>query len=134
MQNQKDQSKQRRGFYTILFFLVTAIGGWKLYRGQHQTAYTLFGASFLPWLTEVVAKSLSEKLFQRWMKFGELLGTVNTYIIVTILYFGMLTPVGLFLRLTGKARAYERDSKKKRSSWLSISDPRPLAERYTTPY
>lgn len=134
MHNQKDQTKQRRNFYTILFFLASGIGGMKWYRGNHQTAYILFGASVVPWLMELTVKSVSAMFFRGWMKFGEFLGTINTYIIVTILYFGMLTPVGLFLRLTGKSRAYERDSKKKRSSWLPISDPRPLTERYTSPY
>ena len=134
MQNQKDQSKQRRNFYTILFFFLAAAGGFKFYREKHNAAYVLFGTALLPWATELIFRRASEMFFRGWMKFAEILGTINTYVIVTLIYFVMLTPVGIFLRLTGKARAYERESKKKRSSWLAISDTRPLAERYTSPY
>lgn len=134
MQNHLDQTVQRRKFYTILFFILAVAGGLKFYKQSFTTAFILFGAACVPWLAELILKPVSVAFFRGWMKFAEILGTINTYVIVTLLYFVMLTPVGLFLRFTGKARAYERESKKKRSSWIPVVDLRQLADRYTSPY
>jgi hypothetical protein len=37
-----------------------------------------------------------------WEKIGFVLGTVNTYVFLTIFYFVVLTPIGLLRRLTSK--------------------------------
>ena len=37
-----------------------------------------------------------------WIKFGELLGKIIAPIIMGIIYFFIITPIGLFLRLIGK--------------------------------
>lgn len=37
-----------------------------------------------------------------WEKIGFVLGTVNTYVFLTIFYFIVLTPIGLLRRLTSK--------------------------------
>ena len=37
-----------------------------------------------------------------WVKFGELLGKVIAPIVMAIVYFVIITPIGLFMRLAGK--------------------------------
>ena len=37
-----------------------------------------------------------------WVKFGELLGRIIAPIIMAIIYFIIVTPIGLFMRLIGK--------------------------------
>ena len=37
-----------------------------------------------------------------WIKFGELLGKIIAPIIMAIIYFIIVTPIGLFMRLLGK--------------------------------
>jgi len=37
-----------------------------------------------------------------WVKFGELLGRIIAPIIMAIIYFVIITPIGLFMRLIGK--------------------------------
>lgn len=41
-------------------------------------------------------------LFRVWMKFGEVMGRINTFIILTVLFFLMVTPTGWLMRLLGK--------------------------------
>jgi hypothetical protein len=41
-------------------------------------------------------------LFQMWIKFGNLMGKVNSKIIILILFFFIFTPIGFFLRLINK--------------------------------
>ena len=37
-----------------------------------------------------------------WIKFGELLGRIIAPIVMAIIYFVIITPIGLFMRLIGK--------------------------------
>lgn len=41
-------------------------------------------------------------LYVVWMKFGAVMGFINTHIIMFILFYGLMTPIGWLLRLSGK--------------------------------
>jgi Saxitoxin biosynthesis operon protein SxtJ len=45
---------------------------------------------------------LDLKLYQGWVKFGEILGKINSFIIIAILFYGVFTPAGIMLRLLKK--------------------------------
>lgn len=45
---------------------------------------------------------LLRSVYKIWMKIGHILGFINTRIILAVLFFGLLTPIGLVLRLLGK--------------------------------
>lgn len=58
-------------------------------------AITILTLSFL-------SKFLREKIAWAWMKFAEILGFVNGKIILTLIYFLLLTPIAFIYRLSGK--------------------------------
>lgn len=41
-------------------------------------------------------------LFQLWIKFGNLMGKINSKIIILTLFFFVFTPIGIFLKLIKK--------------------------------
>ncbi|MDX9875158.1 MAG: SxtJ family membrane protein [Spongiibacteraceae bacterium] len=41
-------------------------------------------------------------LYRVWMKFGEVMGRINTFIILSVLFYLMVTPIGWLMRLFGK--------------------------------
>lgn len=52
-------------------------------------------------------------LFKVWMKFGLVMGKINTFIILNLLFFVILTPIGWLMRLAGKdpmARKFDAGS------------------------
>jgi hypothetical protein len=44
-------------------------------------------------------KTFFKKLYRGWIAFGEAMGTVMSYIIMTILYFLVIGPIAILLRL-----------------------------------
>ena len=52
-----------------------------------------------------------------WIKFGELLGIIIAPIVMALIYFIILTPIGLFMRLIGKDLLNTKFSKN-RSYWI----------------
>ena len=56
---------------------------------------------------------LLKQVYQGWMWVGHVMGWVNTRIILGILFYGIVTPMGLVMKLTGRdpmRRAFEPDA------------------------
>jgi len=59
-----------------------------------------------------------------WMKIGHILGSINTKIILGIIYYLLITPMGLVMRLMGKDsmhRALAKDT----DTYRIVRAPRP---------
>jgi hypothetical protein len=79
----------------------------------------LFGL-FLPWLlahsiplwpwivsailssTALIQPSLLAPVYKGWMSVGQVLGWINTRIILAVIFYVLLFPIGLLIRLFGK--------------------------------
>src|SRR2546423_2984283 len=93
-------SDRRFGWtFAVLFFLAGAFSHpWMMAVGAAFAVVTLTRAHWLA------------PLKQAWMKFGELLNRVVSPIVMGVIFFGVFTPVALFMRLTGRdalRRAYD---------------------------
>jgi hypothetical protein len=79
--------------------------------------------SLLIVLGAVVPQSLRQ-VHHGWMKVGHVLGAINTRIILGIIYYGLITPMGLAMRLMGKDSmrlAFKQDE----TSYRVVRAPRP---------
>jgi len=63
-----------------------------------------------------------------WLKFGLLLHRIVNPIIMAILFFGTILPIGLLMRVLGKDPLRLRLDKAADSYWLPRSDERPQSE------
>ena len=50
----------------------------------------------------LVFPAILKPVFKVWMAIGEALGWLNTRIILTIVYYALLLPIGIALRYAGK--------------------------------
>jgi hypothetical protein len=61
-------------------------------------------------------------LFQLWVKFGNLMGKVNSKIIISVLFFFIFTPIGIFLRLIKKDLLSKKLDKEAKSYFVVRKD------------
>ncbi len=47
-----------------------------------------------------MGKKLFKKTAALWLKFASVLGAVNSAVILTVIFYGLLTPVAFFYRIT----------------------------------
>jgi hypothetical protein len=66
-------------------------------------------------LLAVLCPAVLLPLYKLWMKIGELLGYINTRIIMTFVFFVMLTPLAWCLRIIGRDLLAREFSKTERS-------------------
>ena len=71
---------------------------------KHKVLMVLGIVAFLLLLFAVIAPKILSPFRIAWDKLGHVLGTINTYLILSIVFFLMITPLGWLLKLFGKKR------------------------------
>jgi hypothetical protein len=96
-----NEKKELRNFGLIVGGLFALIGLWPLIRHGESLRLWALVPAFLLIPLGVLSPAVLRPVFKVWMKIGHVLGWVNTRIILGILYFGLITPMGLAMRLFG---------------------------------
>jgi saxitoxin biosynthesis operon SxtJ-like protein len=121
---QEPTTKDLRQFGLVVGGVFSVIGLWPaLFRNEEPRLWALILGGALMFLGAALPKSLKQIHFG-WMKIGHVLGTINTRIILGIIYFGLITPMGLVMRLMGKDsmhRALMQDA----TTYRVVRAPRP---------
>jgi hypothetical protein len=78
-------------------------------------------------LGAAIAPSLLRPVYRAWMRLGEALAWVNTRIILTLIFFLVVTPIGLVMRLFGRSPIAV--AKRNDSYWTDV-EPHSYGERH----
>jgi hypothetical protein len=78
------------------FAVFGAISWWRGHELPPRILWTLAGLLIVP---GILAPSILGPVQRGWMAFAMVLGHINTRIILTVLYYLVMTPVGLVMRL-----------------------------------
>ena len=54
------------------------------------------------WIVALIRPNLLKKVYELWMKFGDVLGHINTRIILAFLYFFVIVPIGVVKQRLGQ--------------------------------
>ena len=88
--------------FGILFFIVfLGIGLWPL-KNNNDPNYIILGLSSIFLILGIINSKLLYPLNKAWVKFGEILGMIIAPIVMGLIYFIILTPISLLVRLFGK--------------------------------
>jgi hypothetical protein len=102
-------------FFSGVFFLI----GFYFYFKNNFSILILFFILCIIFLAITLTKA--EKLHplnKLWMKFGQLLGVIISPIIMGIIFFGLFTPMSIFMRFFGRDELH-LSFKIKKSFWIS---------------
>lgn len=94
--------KDLRSFGLIVGGVFAAIGLWPVVRRGGDYRTWALALSVLLIAPALVFPAVLKPLHRVWMKLGEILGWINTRIILGAIFFGVVTPMGLIRRLLGK--------------------------------
>src|SRR5919106_3702790 len=123
MQSHTDK-KQLRWFGLSVGGIFAIIGVWPVFlSGDDQRWWAIIVAGFLIIPAVVFPLSLSWA-YRGWMTLGHILGWINTRIILGLIFYGLVTPIGAVRRLLGKdpmGKALRSDL----STYRVLRQPRP---------
>jgi saxitoxin biosynthesis operon SxtJ-like protein len=107
------------------FFAVLTLHSWWR-AGRAWPIYLAIAAVFL---TAALARpSLLRGLNRAWTKLGSILGAIVTPIVMGLLFFLVVTPIGLLIRLFGKDTLRRRGPRQGDSYWIAREPPGPSGE------
>ena len=112
--NKKSSNKS----FGILFFVVfLGLGLWPLTNDKNLNIYLII-ISIIFLILGLLNSKLLSPLNLFWIKFGELLGKIIAPIVMAIIYFFILTPISLTIRLFGKDLLSLKFSKQLKTYWI----------------
>ncbi|MEQ9403101.1 MAG: SxtJ family membrane protein [Cyclobacteriaceae bacterium] len=111
-------NRTEKGYIYFSLTLVGASWAFALYLSDFSLTMTLWAkillaASVLILLILLVKPILLRKLYKGWLVLGRILQTVNTFIILSLIYIVLIIPVGfLFRTFSASFKKYKFDSNK----------------------
>ena len=112
--NKKSSNKS----FGILFFVVfLGLGLWPLTNDNNPNIYLII-ISIIFLILGLLNSKLLSPLNSFWIKFGELLGKIIAPVVMAIIYFFILTPISLMVRLFGKDLLGLKFSKQLKTYWI----------------
>ena len=90
-----------RNFGIVFFLVFLLISIWPIIDGHSLRIWSLIISFTFLFLGLINSKILSP-LNLLWIKLGEILGRIVAPLVMGIIYFIVVTPIGLFMRFIGK--------------------------------
>ena len=111
------QNTQNRSFGLLFFIVFLAFALWPLTKKGEINLY-LISIALIFLILGLLNSKILTPLNKSWIKFGELLGRIIAPIVMGIVYFIILTPISLLVRLLGKDLIGMKFSNDIKSYWI----------------
>ena len=112
----KSQSSNKS--FGLLFFVVfLIIGLWPLKNGESLNFYFIT-VSVVFLILGLLNSKLLSPLNKSWIKLGEILGIIIAPIVMALVYFVILTPISIIVRVFGKDLLGLKFLKEKNTYWI----------------
>lgn len=121
------QIGSERSFGIVFFIVFGVVGLWPLKGGGDVRPWAL-GVALAFLAAALVAPRVLRPLNLLWFKFGMLLHHVVTPVVMGLLFFVTVTPVGLLMRATGKDPMRLKRDPAAATYWLRRDPPGPAPE------
>ena len=109
-----------RSFGLVFFFVLIIIGLWPLKNnGDLRIYFIVLSIPFL--ILGLINSKLLNPLNLLWFKFGILIGSFIAPIVMGIVFFLVVTPTGLIMKMFGKKMLDEPFDKSKKSYWINCN-------------
>ena len=96
------EAKELRQFGLLVGGVFSVIGLWPMFlRGEPLRLWAVVLGSLLILLGSLVPTWLAP-VHRGWMWVGHVLGWINTRIILGVIFYGLITPIGIAFRMLGK--------------------------------
>ena len=122
MKNQKIKIGSNKSFGIVFFTVFLIIAIWPLLNGYEIRYWSLI-ISIVFLILGILNSKILTPLNKIWFKFGILLGNVIAPIVMSIIFFLVVTPTSLIMKLFGKDILGIKKNRSK-SYWIEKSGPK----------
>ena len=113
----KIKAGSNRNFGMVFFIVFLILGFWPITDGREIRIW-LVVISLVFLILGMMKSKLLTPLNQLWFKLGMMLGAIVAPIVMGAVFFLVVTPIGIFMRLMGKDLLNRKYNKKKETYWI----------------
>ena len=113
----KIKTSSNRSFGLVFFVVFLIVALWPLKSGEDIRIWSLT-LSIIFFSLGILNSKLLTPLNKLWFKFGILLGSIVSPIVMGIVYFVVVTPIGVLMRLLGKDLLKTTKTKSISTYWM----------------
>jgi hypothetical protein len=124
------EKREARRFSLLLACILALLGTLALWKHHPSRARACLAAAVLAPLLAYLAPPVWIRFYRTWMRFAELIGWMMTRVILTLFFYGLLTPYGLVTRLFRSDPLDLSWKLRKASYWVEKPAAAPERERY----
>ena len=115
----RQKKKQLRQFGLMVGSVLMLIGLWKLYQGKDETVrLILWSVGGLLMTIGAIVPKLLTPIYWLWMKLAHLLGWVNSRLLLGIIFFVIITPMAVAMKVFGRDALNRKIDKDADSYWI----------------
>ena len=118
--NKNEKLPSNRNFGVVFFVVFLIIGLWPLLKIGEIRYWSVF-ISVIFLLLGLINSYLLSPLNKIWFNFGKLLGKIISPLIMGVIFFLVVTPIGLIMRALGKDILSLKYNEKSKSYWIEKS-------------
>mgnify|MGYP001437462804 CR=1 FL=1 len=115
--NSKIKISSNRSFGLVFFVVFLIVALWPLKYEENIRLWSLV-LSIIFFILGILNSQLLTPLNKLWFKFGMFLGLIVSPIVMGIVYFLVVTPIGIFMRLLGKDLLKTSKAKNASTYWI----------------
>ena len=125
-----EKDKDYRNFGILIGFVLLGMTTW-LFIKQSPIYVWLLGCSSFLFVTAIFLPKVLSPFYLVWMKLGGTLNWLNTRLLLSIIFFGLFTPISIFRRIFHMDSLHRKLDTHSLTYWLETS---PIDQQETMKY
>ena len=114
----KNKKSNNRSFGILFFIVFLILGLYPTLKGNSPNIYFIFIS--IPFIIlGLINSKILTPLNNAWIKVGEILGMIIAPIVMAIIYFFILTPISILVRIFGKDLLSIKFNKQVNTYWIN---------------
>jgi len=113
--------KNLRVFGVGAAVILTAIWALRLFVFHHGSAWVLLALAGFLILTGLFVHPLLKPIYRGWMWIAHKIGWFNTRLLLGIVFYGLVMPIGILKRLLGKDAMKRKIDPSAKSYWIPVA-------------
>ena len=113
----KIKISSNRNFGLVFFIVFLIVSTWPLTNEEPVRIWSII-ISLVFLILGLMNSKLLTPLNKLWFKFGMILGAIVSPVVMGVVFFLVVTPIGLIMKIMGKDLLNKKYDKKKRTYWI----------------
>tara|TARA_B100000315_G_scaffold226487_1_gene233452 strand:- start:656 stop:1039 length:384 start_codon:yes stop_codon:yes gene_type:complete len=119
-----------RNFGLVFFIVFLILGFWPIINGGEIRIWSVI-ISLIFLILGMMKSKLLTPLNLLWFKLGIILGAIVAPIVMSAIFFLVVTPIGIIMRLMGKDLLNKKHNKEKKTYWIKRrTSPGPMKRQF----